>query len=211
MAYYLKDRALLAFATILFFLYSLQIYEQGDLPLLLVVFIPLIYYINHHGMHQCKLIFFMNSLLLLHFLHSGMWYAGMNQWFIVVVLFTAGIIASRIPLATYKESMVIVGHVVHGIYGIVLTMPFIWERLFSEGTSQVLALIFAVAYGIYIILLIREGKLLPIAILCGLIFRFYIDISYDFLPKSLFFIIGGFLLIAFGIWFERSRRGEAKS
>jgi hypothetical protein len=36
--------------------------------------------------------------------------------------------------------------------------------------------------------------------------RFYVDISYDFMPKSLVFIIGGIILIAMVYSFEKRRK-----
>ncbi|MEH6942455.1 DUF2157 domain-containing protein [Bacillus sp. JJ722] len=211
LAYYLKDRAVLGFAVLLLFLYSMQIYGQGELPIALIGLVPLIYYINHLTMNKSRSLFFLNSIVLIHFFHSALWYWGMNQFVIIALLFVLGIIISWRPFTGYKGVMTTIGYLMHGGYGIALTMPYIWEHLFSPNLSQTLAIVFAIIYGLSIILLVRKGILLPIVILCGLIFRFYIDISYDFLPKSLFFIIGGTLLIAFGIWFERSRRGETKA
>ncbi|WP_042346518.1 DUF2157 domain-containing protein [Bacillus massiliigorillae] len=211
LAYYLKDRVVLGLAIIFLLFYSLQIYGQGELPLALLVIVPLIYYINHTTMYKSSALFFLNSILLTHFLHSALWHFGVNQFVIVLLLFVLGIIICWRAFAAYKEAMSTFGYILHGVYGIVLTMPSVWEYVFSPAVSQILAIIFAIIYGLSIILLIRKGILLPIVILCGLITRFYIDISYDFLPKSLFFILGGALLIIFGIWFERSRRGETKA
>lgn len=208
LAYYLKDKVVLSFSIILLFLYSMEIYVQGNYPLILLAAIPLIYLINHYIMDRSKVIFLMNTALLIHFLHAQLWYFGVNQFILITMMFLLGILISLLPLKEYVESMKISAYILHGAYGIALTMPGIWDSLFPTNMSQSFAIVFAVLYGLYIILLVRKGKLLAILILCSLLFRFYVDISYDFLPKSLFFIVGGFILILFGFWFERSRRGD---
>ena len=55
--------------------------------------------------------------------------------------------------------------------------------------------IFTVIFVILLIYLLKNDSLPAILITCALIYRYYTDISYDFMPKSLFFIIGGLLLI----------------
>ncbi|WML50071.1 hypothetical protein RCG23_09605 [Neobacillus sp. PS3-34] len=65
---------------------------------------------------------------------------------------------------------------------------------------------FSIAYLIYLFYLVKKGSLLSIIILCVMIFRFYLDISFDFLPKSFVFIIGGLLLLGFGFYFEKQRK-----
>ncbi|MGM9929402.1 MAG: DUF2157 domain-containing protein [Bacillus sp. (in: firmicutes)] len=211
LAYYLKDKIILAFSIFLLFGYSTEIIFQGQYPFLLFAAIPAVYLLNHKVMSQSCIIFFLNSMLALFFVHTQLVYFNMNEYVIVAFIFIVGLLLSRIQFSYYKSLLEQLGVLIHGSYGIVLTIPEIWEYILSDSFSQVAAISFAIVYGLYIIFLVKQADLLAIVILCGLIFRFYIDISYDFLPKSLFFIIGGTILILFGFWFERSRRAEVNT
>lgn len=208
LAFYLKDKAVLNFSILLLLLYSSEIYMQDQYPFVLLMAIPLIYLINHMQLNKSKSVFFINSILLIHFLHSQLWFFGVNHFITVMLLFLLGIVISWKSNHEYTRIMKLFGYIVQGVYGIALTVPSVWEFVFSASVSQSLAIIFAIVYGLYIIFMVRQANLMAIMVLCGLIFRFYIDLSYDFLPKSLFFIIGGAILILFGFWFERRLRGD---
>lgn len=211
LAYYLRDKAIMTFAIILLLLYNTEIYFQEVYPFYLLIIIPVIYFINDRVMNKSKLIFFLNSVLAIHFLHSQMWFFDVNQLIIIILIFSLGILVSWKTIEGYVGIMKPMGYMIHGGYGIALTMPGVWEQLFINSASGLLAILFAIAYGLFIIFMVRKGNLLAIVILCAIIFRFYADISYDFLPKSLFFIVGGVILILFGFWFEKSRREDGKT
>jgi uncharacterized membrane protein len=65
---------------------------------------------------------------------------------------------------------------------------------------------FSILYVLFVLYMIKKGSLLNILILCVMILRFYIDISLDFLDKSIVFIIGGLILLGFGFYFEKQRK-----
>ena len=207
-AYYLKDKLLLSFSIVLLYVYNFEIVFDGTNPVLLFILIPAIFMIIHFALGKSPVVFFLNSLLTLQFVHTQLWHYGLDPFFVIVLLFAIGIMFSIKPIRGYKNVSKTLGYLMQGAYGLALTFPSIWGTFFSDAFSGIAAIIFGVMYGLYIIYMVKEGDLFPILILSALIFRFYIDLSYDFLPRSLFFIIGGLVLIIFGVWFEWRRREE---
>lgn len=208
LALYLKDKAITIFSIFLLLGYSTQIIFESAYPFVLLLAIPIIYALNHLVLSCSKIILFLNSMLLLFFVHSQLWYFGVNDLLIVMLIFIAGIILSIKGEHGYGSTMTTIAYVVHGAYALVLSFPFIWEQWFSPSLSGIFAIVFSILYGIYLLLLLRHGQIMTVLIVCLFILRYYIDLSYDFLPKSLFFVIGGVILILCGFWFEKSRRGE---
>jgi uncharacterized membrane protein len=98
------------------------------------------------------------------------------------------------------------GNLLIGISGLTLTIPEVWD-LSNKGISySIPAIVFAVALSLYLLKRIHGGSLFSIVLICALIIRYYVDLTYDFLPKSIFFIIAGLILLGFGYSFEKRRR-----
>lgn len=108
----------------------------------------------------------------------------------------------------YQKSLTlnIQGNLLMGISGLFLTFPDLWNLSHQANASSAGAISFAIGFGLYLLWRIQKGSLFAIALICGLIVRYYVDLTYDFLPKSVFFIIGGVILLGFGYSFERRRR-----
>lgn len=208
LAYYLRDKAILAFVIALLFINSTQVYMNGSFPIAVLIAIPLIYALIHYVFQKSNFLFFLNTVLLVLFIHTQLWNAGAGTLTVVAVMFVLGMIIFLRPINGYRRITTLSGSLIHGAYGIALTIPEIWVSAFSTDISSILAIVFAICYGLFVLWLIHGGNVVAIITLCGIIFRFYMDISYDFLPKSLFFIIGGIILILFGFWFEKNRKGE---
>jgi hypothetical protein len=98
-----------------------------------------------------------------------------------------------------RDIYVVLGYLVHGAAALLLSFADTWP-------VDWMYVPFSVIYVLYILYLIKKGSLLSIIILCVMIFRFYLDLSFEFLPKSFVFIIGGFLLLGFGFYFEKQRK-----
>ena len=207
LAYYLKDKRILSFIVLLLFVYNAEIVFNGVYPFWLLLFIPVVYWINHTLMNRAQSVFLLNTALSLFFTHTSLWYFGLDQLWIALILFASGLFLSRIKWKGYEKPAAFVSVVLQCIYGIMLTFSYVWMDVFSESVSSVASILFAVLYGLYLLFLLKEDAVWAIILLCILILRFYTDYSYDFLPKSLFFIVGGSILILFGFWFERKRRG----
>lgn len=103
------------------------------------------------------------------------------------------------PYKRHTSVYVFLGHLVHGLSALFLTFEEPWSW---DGAN----VIFAIVYLTFTLYLIKRGSLTNIVILCVMIFRFYLDIGFDFLPKSLVFVVGGLILLTFGFFFEKQRK-----
>jgi uncharacterized membrane protein len=98
-----------------------------------------------------------------------------------------------------RDITVVLGYLVHGAAALLLSFEDTWP-------VDWIYIPFSILYLLYTLYLIKRGSLISIIILCVMIFRFYLDLSFEFLPKSFVFIIGGFLLLGFGFYFEKQRK-----
>jgi uncharacterized membrane protein len=98
-----------------------------------------------------------------------------------------------------RDIYAVLGYLVHGAAALLLSFGDAWPL-------DWIYIPFSVLYLLYVLYLIKRGSLISIIILCVMIFRFYLDLSFEFLPKSFVFIIGGFLLLGFGFYFEKQRK-----
>ena len=89
--------------------------------------------------------------------------------------------------------------------GVILTIPDIWDVLVTAQSASPVSILFALAFMALLFVLIRKGSIISLIFVCITIFRYYTD-TFAFLPKSLFFIVGGLLLLGFGYYFERMRK-----
>jgi uncharacterized membrane protein len=98
-----------------------------------------------------------------------------------------------------RDVTILLGYLTHGAAALMLSFEESWPL-------DWMYIPFSILYFLFVLYLIKRGSLLSIIILCVIIFRFYLDISFDFLPKSFVFIIGGFILLGFGFYFEKQRK-----
>lgn len=208
--YVLKDKIILVFSVVLLGIYSFGYFTTDlfSLPYLVLLLIPILYWISSRFGDSVVLTFLLNGLSIqffVMFLIKTTEFVDSDSFLIQLIpLFIFGIVMMYIPV---KEKLKGVfrfqGHLVHGIVGLMLTFPAFWEMTVYPDA---LSIVFAIIYFLFILFLIQRGSLFSILILSALIFRFYIDLSLDFMPKSMVFIIGGAILIAFGYLFEKRRR-----
>ena len=207
LAYYLKDKFIAASVALLFGLYAFSTFEAPvDLPYILFVLIPLLYWMNESRMGHSKGLFIANTWLALAFLFNIVHYFQLDPWAGLIIFFIIGLSLSFFPFIRYTFQAEWLGSIVYGISGLFLTFPFAWTISTSNHDGSIAATVFTVLFILALIFFLKIGSLPAILVTCLLIFRFYTDLSYDFMPKSLFFVIGGFILIGFGFWFEKTRR-----
>ena len=209
---YLKDVIILTFSSFLMLIYSNMYYfSQGEtLPTIAIIILPVFYYILKETNFSKLYTFFINllsinivTLILLRFI--GNFKNG--SLYILFIMFSLGIIMVFLPVKKDLRYITkLQGHLVHWIAGFMLTFSHLWGVLSHTSAN----IFWGIFYFIFALFLMNRGSLFSIAIVCSLILRFYIDISYDFLPKSLVFMIGGLILIIFGFYFERQRKKGEK-
>lgn len=205
LALYLKDRWIFLFSTILMGIYTTYALWDDHYPVALLLYIPVLYWLHHKlDLKSEALVFFLN-LLVLYGISACIGLSSLDENWIPYVLFLLGFGLIFLPIPSYTRLLEWQGMIISGINGIILTFEFPWKVIINQE-SKVLGLGFSVFLLVFLIWMLRRGSLASLLILAALIFRYYVDFSYDFLPKSLFFILGGAMLILFGFWFEKSRK-----
>lgn len=208
---YLKDRWVAMFSIILTGIYASSIWDSyNSYPYLVWALIPLFYWINERWLQKSKSVFFLNNALLIFCFWATFirlsWHGGIIA--LIFLLVGTGIVF--LPFSHYTDVLERQGSLIHGIAAIALTFPDLWKVWETVFHVPALGFFAAAGYLLFLFYLLKKGSLSAIIISCALIFRFYVDLSVEFLPKSLYFLIGGGLLIASGFWIEKSRKREAK-
>jgi uncharacterized membrane protein len=203
MAWVLRDKWILLASSLLILIYMThEPYLLGqNIPVWVLLWVAAIYFLNEK-IGFSPLTAFVNGLLQLAFLASVLNYIldGMKDTgYIYGLLYLVIGISLVLSRKRLREVYVFLGHLVHGGAALFLSFGESWP-------AADLYIPFSILYFLFLFFLIKKGSLLSIIILCGLIFRFYLDITFGFLPKSLVFIIGGILLLCFGFYFERQRK-----
>jgi len=125
-----------------------------------------------------------------------------------IIYFAVGLLMVYIPVKTNRFIVKLQGNLVFGLAGICLTFDDAWKFLdtYNFSLAGIASIIFAILFVIYLLYLVKQENLIALAFICITIFRYYVDTLYDFMPKSLFFLSSGLILIGFGYFIERKRR-----
>jgi uncharacterized membrane protein len=205
LAWVLRDKWIL-FASSLFILVHLmdERYLMGDsVPFWTLLFIAAIYLLNEK-IGFSKATGFITGLLSLAFIGTVISffinrYEYYDDPFVYGLIYLAIGVALVFAKGKIRDIYIFIGYLVHGAAALVLSFEDAWP-------IDWIYIPFSLLYLLFVFYLIKKGSLLSIIILCVMIFRFYLDISFDFLPKSFVFIIGGVLLLGFGFYFEKQRK-----
>ncbi|KKK36781.1 hypothetical protein WQ57_17630 [Mesobacillus campisalis] len=209
LAWVLRDKWILLASSLLILFYMTHDPLMGQsVPIWILLWSAAIYFLNEKiGFMPATA--FVNGLLQLAFIASVLSYFldGINDtvyiYGLVYLVIGIGLVLARKSL---RDVYVILGYLVHGVAALFLSFGENWPA--GAGNFFIP---FSILYILFLLFLIKKGSLLSIVILCALIFRFYLDITFAFLPKSLVFVIGGLLLLGFGLYFERQRKKGAES
>jgi uncharacterized membrane protein len=208
LAYYLKDKLISASAALFFIIYGFNALNGTvGVPFVLLLIIPLLFWMNERRMGHSRGLFIANTILTLTFSFNLFFYFDVHEVLIICAFFALGLLLAFYPFGRYQLPSVWLGSTLYGIAGLFLTFPSTWTGFVSENSAGMAAIIFTIIFAIKLLFFLKIGSLPAVLIVCTLICRFYVDLSYNFMPKSLFFIVGGLILIGFGFWFEKTRRG----
>lgn len=126
---------------------------------------------------------------------------------ILLSFYAIGLFLSFAPFKVRRNELTRWGITVTGISGIFLSFPFMWEitesRLAHVESLPVLA---ALLTCIYMLRHVYKGYFSATVFFCILVLRYYFDNFFSFMPKSLFFIVGGLLLLGMGFVLDRFRK-----
>lgn len=148
-------------------------------------------------------IFFSLMTVLIHFEVKGVF----GCWLMLAVGLA---LMLKSPIGKHAEGvMQQTGLLIAGFSGFFLTFADTWGELISSGENAV-AIVFTIVMLLGLFYLVRKDYVGAIGFIALIIMRYYFDTFYDFMPKSLFFVIGGGLLIGFGVYLESVRRKGLK-
>ncbi|MDR3600745.1 MAG: DUF2157 domain-containing protein [Desulfosporosinus sp.] len=200
MAFQLKDKYLMLGANILFGVYLNGSFDQG-FPYAAWVGVPLLYVAFNYFAKSRLLLFFANLTALSFILQITLHYE-VKGLYVVLIFFVLGLLMYGVKHHLEFDIFQLQGNILLGITGVILTIPDLWGVLVGVQSTRLMSILFALAFVVLLFLLIRKGSLISLIFVCVTIFRYYTD-TFAFLPKSLFFIVGGLLLLGFGYYFER--------
>lgn len=198
-----REKILFIFAHILFLVYMNGSF--GENIIIYSIVLISIFYIGNKYFSFSKAITFFNNLVALNFVLYFLKYLNVEDIYIATAFFIVGLIMYYTKHALNLDIFKLQGVIVLGVSGIFLTFENIWETLYFISDGNVVAIGFGVVLLIYLLSLVKNGLLTPLVFTCILILRYYFDTLYDFMPKSMFFIIGGLIILGFGHYFERIR------
>jgi len=199
----LRDKIILLFAHALLVVYINGNFDLGEYPYVGFLLVPALYYANKYFDYS-KLITFANNIVALNLLGFLFIHNHVDSTWVCLTFFAIGLLFYLLPIPFNRVVFKLQGLLLMGVFGLLLTIPEIWEAVNFEHIN----IYFAVIYLVLLLTLIRHGNLIALVFFCLTILRFYVDTFYDFMPKSLFFVLGGVMLLGFGYYFEKKRKGQ---
>lgn len=200
MAFRLKDKYLMLFANILFGVYLNGSFDWG-FPYAGWVGVPIVYLAFNYFERSKLLLFFANLTTLSFILRITLRYE-VKGLYVTLLFFIIGLLMYGVKHNPGFDIFRVQGNILFGVTGVILTIPELWDVSVSAQSTRLVSILFALAFIVLLFALIRKGSLISLIFVCITIFRYYTD-TFAFLPKSLFFIVGGLLLLGFGYYFER--------
>ena len=118
-------------------------------------------------------------------------------------MFVIGFAMKTIPHDWQRKAFKVIGILTMGITGFALSFSDLWLAVDLFGDGRVISIVFSILFTVYLLYLLTKKEIIPIIIVGALILRYYFDTLYDFLPRALFFVLGGLIIIAIGVFIER--------
>jgi hypothetical protein len=228
MAVLFKDKILFMLCTALALTYLNGHFALNEWPLWMIAIIPVFYYINRYFDHS-RLVTFFNNLLalntigyvLIRIADNYNYVIILNETTIIITFFIIGLLMYFLPIKYHQAVFRMQGSIIFGLFGFILSFSDTWTGLMRYITgdyyftgsyytdysyARIVSIVFSILFVVFLLILTRKGNIIPLIFICFTIFKFYFDISYNFMPKALFFIIGGIMLIGCGFYIERARR-----
>jgi uncharacterized membrane protein len=156
-----------------------------------------------------RLLTFAGLLLIEAFIIYTFAYVESDALYVVLVLFGIGTglyyVAPVIPRLDVSPDMVsLVGLLTLSISGFILTFPGIYTN--AGITTAWISWVFAIALLLYLLFLTSRRLVTPLLAIAAIIIRYYFDTFYESIDRSLFFVLGGLMILAFGYYIETMRR-----
>jgi len=205
MALIFKDKYIFLFAHILTFVYLNGHFRYYDIPITIIPLIGGYYYLNRYFDYSKIITFFTNAIVINFIFYLTNKY-NMDGFYITAIIFIIGLMMYYFPMKLNRNIFKIQGSIIFGMAGLLLTIREVWNDLHFIKNADIPSIIFGIMYLVFLLFLTKKGNLISLIFICITIFRYYFDTMYNFMPKSLFFVIGGVILVGFGYYFERMRK-----
>ncbi|MFW6299147.1 MAG: DUF2157 domain-containing protein [Bacillota bacterium] len=168
----------------------------------LVLMVGVLIGANYYFFYKHVVLYFLIAAVLLSLLYFPIHYEwnALGPMLFFIALGNAMLYVKQ-PLKT--EAFKRMGLVTQGAAGFVLSFATAWETVEGINDGSVLSVVFSVLFVAYMLYLLTHKRLIPLLIVSLFIIRYYFDSFYDFLPRALFFVLGGLLLIGIGFFIER--------
>ena len=206
-AYLLKDKMIFIISIILSFIYINGHLALATFPIVSILLLGAFYYLNHSRFNDSSSGFFLINLLALNAIAVFIVTTRLihiEDYFGILFLII-GIGMYYAPIKENRYVLKLQGNLVFGFAGLFLTFRYAWQFLAPDIPSTV-SILFTVLYVVFLLYLVRQENLMALIFVCLTIFRYYVDTMYDFMPKSLFFLSSGLILLGFGYYIERRRK-----
>lgn len=156
-----------------------------------------------------RLLTFAGLLLFEAFIFYTFAYFQSDALYVALVLFAFGTAlyytAPVLPKLDVSPDMVsLVGLLTLSVSGFVLTFPGIY--LDAGFNATWISWVFAIGLLLYLLFLTSRRLVTPLITIAVIITRFYFDTFYESIDRSVFFVLGGLMILAFGYYIETMRR-----
>lgn len=204
----LRDKALFVAVQVLTLIYLNGYFDLRSVPYLVTGLIGLYYYFNRF-FDDSYLNTFLTNAIVINFVVFLCIHYEVESIYILFLTFSLGLLMYFWPSDYQAKLFRFQGSIVIGVTGLLLTIAEVWEDLSYISLPESISVLFAIAFILFLLWLTRKGNLISLMFICMTILRYYFDTAYDFMPKAVFFITGGLILLGFGYYFERlrNRRG----
>lgn len=204
-----KDVILYVFANILGGIYILSSFE--DLIIIQLLILLVVFYLTNRAFEYRRLLSFFFGLLGIASVVYPFAYFESDAIYVVGFLFVIGnvayYLASYVERFDFSNEMIrLLGLLTIGISGFILTFPGIYNDIRWLGNGDWSSVIFSIGFIIYLLYLTSKRLVTPLLAIAAIILRYYFDTFYDSIDRSLFFVIGGLLILGFGYYIETFRR-----
>ena len=198
---YRKEIILFLFAHFLTFIF---IVTGFDLVLFFhgVPLIAILYLGNHFFNHKLINMFVTLAISLL-FIFYMLDYADLDSLYIFSIFFVLGFAMLYVLHSYNHKAFRVMGILTVGISGFALSFADPWSSIGLIDDGRLISIVFSIAFAVYLLYRLTKREIIPLLIVGALILRYYFDTIYDFLPRALFFVIGGLIILAIGLFIER--------
>lgn len=201
-----KDIILFVFSHFLAFIFISNSFNE-------VIFIQGIlllaaFYFGNYYFQLRKIITFSSILVTEMFLIYVFDFMNLNELLATLFMFGVGLAMYYVKHSLHRPIFQFLGLATFGITGFMLTFEYIWEEWSVIQNGSIVSIPFAILFIVYLLTLVSRRQITPLIVIGALILRYYFDTFYDYMPRSLFFVVGGVMIMGIGYYIERYRKGD---